>query len=73
MKKYKALYGDKIGFDLITRAVDEQAAIAAAREIVDDFGAGGGVISTIFGGDEKLLWPAIVELHCYSREFYESQ
>jgi len=73
MKQYKALYGDKLGFDMITRAADEETAIAYAREIVDDFGEGGGLISTIFGGDEKLLWPAIMELHCYSREFYESK
>ena len=70
MKKYKELYGDKIGFDMITRGVED--GVSAARETVDNFAEGGGLFSTIFGGDEKLLWPAIEELHCYSREYYET-
>ena len=48
-----------------------RAAIAAARDIVDNYAQGGGVFSTIFSGDERLLWDAIEELHCYSREYYE--
>lgn len=72
MKKYKALYGDKLGFDFVTRSVEHDAAIAAARDIVDNYAQGGGVFSTVFSGDERLLWDAIEELYCYSREYYES-
>ena len=72
VKKYKELYGDKIGFDLITRGVEKEASDAAAHDIVDNFAHGGGVFSTIFSGDEKLLWNGIEELHCYSREYYET-
>ena len=53
------------------KSTDLYAAIAAARDIVDNYAQGGGVFSTIFSGDERLLWDAIEELHCYSREYYE--
>lgn len=71
VKAYKEQYGDKLGFDLPMLAASSEAVIKYVREGVDNLGKDGGMFSTVFGGDEKILWDGMQELYCYSREYYE--
>ena len=68
---YKAKYGDKIGFDVYLLPITKELIVSDARQYVDTLAAGGGLFSTIFGGDETILWDGLQELYYYSREFYE--
>ena len=71
VKAYKEQYGDRIGFDvgLISPTVEEL--IAHVDRGIEERGKGGGLFSTVFGGNEKVLWEGLQELYCYSREYYE--
>ena len=71
IKAYKEQYGDKLGFDLPMYGFSSADAIKYMHQGVDDFAKDGGMFSTIFFGDEKILWDGIQELYCYSREYYE--
>lgn len=71
VKAYKEQYGDKIGFDVYMIPVASDLVIQESRQYVDNIGKDGGLFCTIFGGDEKILWDGMQEMHCYSREFYE--
>jgi hypothetical protein len=53
------------------RAETSEEMIRYIDKGVDELGKGGGMFSTIFGGDEKIVWDGIEELYCYSREYYE--
>ncbi len=73
LKAYKEQYGDKLGFDLVMRAETSEEMIRYIDQGVEDLGKNGGMFSTIFGGDEKILWDGMQELYCYSREYYEKK
>ena len=68
---YKEKYGDKIGFDVYLLPITKESIIEDARRYVDTLGEGGGLFSTIFGGDEEMIWGGLQELNAYSREYYE--
>lgn len=70
LKAYKAQYGDKIGFDVYMLPITRDFIIEDARKNVDNLGKDGGLFSTAFGGDEKILWDGMQEMYCYSREYY---
>jgi hypothetical protein len=71
VKAYKEQYGDKLGFDLPMLASSSEEVVKYIDKGVNDLGKNGGMFSTIFGGDEKILWDGMEELYCYSREYYE--
>jgi len=72
VKAYKEQYGDKVGFDVYTihQAPGDDPA-GYIQNDVNIYAKGGGMLCTIFGGDEKTLWEGMQELYCYSREYYE--
>ncbi|MDD6189475.1 MAG: uroporphyrinogen decarboxylase family protein [Clostridiales bacterium] len=72
VKAYKEQYGDKIGFDVYLLPTTVEDIKTDARNYVDELGKNGGLFSTIFGGDETILWPGLQELYAYSREYYEN-
>ncbi|MCQ2530542.1 MAG: hypothetical protein MJ086_04720 [Lachnospiraceae bacterium] len=75
-KAYKAQYGDKIGIEvgvMPTPGMTKDEAVARIHEIVDDFSAGGGMISSFMSPDPELLWDGTMELYYYSREKYEGE
>ncbi len=71
LKAYKEQYGDRLGFDLIMVGMSSEEIIKYLDQGVEDLGKDGGMFSTVFGGDEKILWDGMEELYCYSREYYE--
>ncbi len=68
---YKEKYGDKLGFDVYLLPITKESIIEDARRNVDALGKDGGLFSTIFGGDEEMVWGGIQEFYNYSREYYE--
>ena len=73
-KKYKALYGDKLGLEVMIMpdpAWGKEEVIREIRNVVDTYGEGGGLISSFGSPDPKLLWDGTMELYYYSREKYE--
>jgi hypothetical protein len=68
---YKEKYGDKLGFDIILSGATNEEITKNVCKWVETFGKEGGMFSTIFGGDEKMLWDIMEELYCYNREYYE--
>ena len=74
MPMLKEKYGDKIGFN-VGIAPDpnggETAIADAVKKTVDTFGKNGGLYSSVMAGDPKALWEGVMELYCYSREYYE--
>jgi len=73
LAQYKKLYGDKVGFDVYLLPITKEMICDDARLYVDTLGENGGLFSTIFGGDEEILWDGLQELNYYSREFYEGK
>lgn len=73
LAEYKKKYGDKLGFDAYLLPITNESIVADARKNVDTLGEGGGLFSTIFGGDEEMVWNGIQELYAYSREYYENR
>ena len=71
VKAYKEQYGDKLGFDLPMVGQSSEELIKYLDQGVNNLGKNGGMFSTIFGGDEKILWDGMQELYGYSREYYE--
>ncbi len=71
LKVYKEEYGDKLGFDLPMVGGSSEEVVQYVRQGVEDLGKDGGMFSTVFGGDEKILWDGMQELYCCSREYYE--
>jgi len=75
----KAKYGDKIGFNTyiegINRgeAVEREKLLAAVRQSVDLYAAGGGFYTSCMAETPELTWDATYELYQYSREFYDSE
>ena len=69
--QYKKDY-EHIGFDGCIPPISKEFVLNEAHHVVDDLGEGGGLISTVFGGDEEIIWDGLYELNCYSREFYGS-
>jgi len=73
---YKEKYGDKIGFDLMVMPKPgdtKEDVVQQVRELIDTYGAGGGLYSTVFSRDPELVWYASNELYYYSREKYEAE
>ncbi len=71
LKEYKEEYGDKLGFDLPLIGASSEEIVQYVKQGIDDLGKNGGLFSTVFGGDEKILWDGMQEMYCYSREYYE--
>lgn len=71
IKAYKEQYGDTLGFDLPLYAPSSEEIIKYVDQGVEALGRNGGLFSTVFGGDEKIIWDGLQELYCYSREYYE--
>ena len=71
LKAYKEEYGDKLGFDIPLIGASSEEIVEYVRKGVDEVGKDGGMFSTVFGGDEKILWDGMEELYNYSREFYD--
>ena len=71
--EYKKLYGDKLGFDVYLLPITKEMILDDTKYYVDNMAQGGGLFSTIFGGDEEILWDGTQELYCRSREFYEGK
>jgi len=72
MVGYKEKYGDKLGFDAYMLPITHESIVADARKNVETLGAGGGLFTTVFGGDEEMNWNGLQELYAYSREYYEN-
>ena len=72
---YKRKYGDKIGIEVPVRpeVQDHDSVIRAVRDMVDTFGKGGGVFSSVSARDPETAWDAVAELYCYSREKYDEE
>lgn len=72
---YKAKYGTVLGFEvgIHPEEMTKEGVIKAVHEMVDTYGATGGVFTNCFLGDPELLWLAIMEAFCYSREFYDKE
>jgi hypothetical protein len=75
--RMKALYGDKIGFNVQIDAVPPGASAEerrrAVRDTVDRYGAHGGVYTSVFAANPEEQWADMAELYCYSREFYDRE
>ena len=73
---YKKKWGDQIGFDLFVTpepGCGKDGVIRAVRELVDTYGAGGGLYSSVFSNDPETLWYGASELFYYSREKYDAE
>ena len=72
---YKREYGDRIGIEVPVRpeVQDHDSVIQAVRDMVDTFGKGGGVFSSVSARDPVTAWDAVAELYCYSREKYDEE
>ena len=77
----KEKYGDRIGFNIYgLEGVDflydkklpsGDELISVVRNTVDTYGKNGGFYASVMCFDQKDLWDGIMELFCYSREYYE--
>ena len=76
--KYKALYGDRLGFNTGIENLErgrryaKEELAALIDESVALFGPGGGFLPAFYGADPEMLWNACAELYCASRELYEN-
>ncbi len=76
--RYKALYGDRLGFDTGVEDLDRGRHYDRAElaELIDRsiaiYGPGGGFLPAFFGGDPEMLWNAVAEFYCAGRELYET-
>ena len=74
--KYKALYGDRLGFNTGIegmepgKAYGKEELTALIRGSVELYASGGGFLPAIRGGSPEMLWNAYSELYCCSRELY---
>ena len=75
MKMLKEKYGDRIGFNVraTPKGPGKEARDAAIHEMVDVFGKGGGLYTSVMGRGAEDLWDGVMELYCYSREFYDNE
>lgn len=71
LQAIKEQYGDKLGLDVPMFGMTSEDIIKYMRSSVDNFAKDGGMFSTVFGGDEKILWDGMQELYWYSREYHE--
>ena len=75
--KYKALYGDGLGFNTGIEDMEpgktyaNEELTALLRRSLDIFAPGGGFLPAIRGGSPEMLWNACAEIYCYSRELYD--
>jgi hypothetical protein len=72
---YKKKWGDKIGFDLFAtpEGNTKEDLVKAIRGLIDTYGAGGGLFSSVFSNDPELVWTGIMEMFYYSREKYDAE
>lgn len=76
-KKLKCDWGTKLGFGIFMktplRGTPKDAITASIRDLVDSYGANGGMYANAGGFDAESDWDAIWELYCFSREFYDKE
>ena len=75
--KYKALYGDRLGFNTGIEGMERGKRCSKAEQarLIDEsvalYGPGGGFLPAFYGADPESLWDAYAELYCAGRELYE--
>lgn len=71
---FKEKWGDQIGFEVsVEPAKDKETLLQNVRAMVDTYGKGGGVFTSVSGFDGESTWDAVMELYCYSRERYDRE
>ncbi|NLL38216.1 MAG: hypothetical protein GX254_01330 [Clostridiales bacterium] len=72
---YKEKWGNKIGFEVIAapEGNTKEDVIKSVHHVVDTYGAGGGLISSVSAPGQELLWTGIMEMFYYSREKYDGE
>ena len=70
---YKALYGDRLGFNTALEGDPAADLIGSVRNTIDLFAAGGGFSLMVRPASPETLWNMYSEFYCYSREFYDRE
>lgn len=68
--KLKEVYGDRIGFNIFLGCTPDNYK-SVIHDNIDLYGKGGGMYTTTFAGDPRLIWDVAHEIFFYSREYYE--